>query len=390
MLRAYKHRIYPTNQQKLLLDKHFGAVRFVYNLALETKNYAYMNQRKSLSCIDLINQLPDLKKECEWLKEVDSQALQQSVINLDKAFTAFFKHGAKFPKFKNRKSNQSFRSPHAKNVNLTENKIHFPKFTEGIKIVRERTFNGTVKSATFSKTPTGKYFVSILVDTNCKIPEAKKVTDSNSIGIDLGIKHFVITSDGQKIENPKHLRNSLDRLKVLSRRLRNKRKGSNNKKKSYKKLAVIHERIANQRRDFLHKLSSRIISENQAICIEDLNISGMVKNHKLAQSISDAGWGMFVEMLKYKAEWNGRTILEIPTFEPSTKVCSNCGAINKMLTLKHREWICANCGVEHDRDINAAKAIKQYCLTTHSPDAIGGEPVEMPTLVGSMKQEDVL
>lgn len=390
MLRAYKHRIYPTSAQKVLINKHIGACRFVYNLALEVKNYAYMNQRKSLSCIDLINQLPDLKTECEWLREVDSQSLQQSVINLDKAFTQFFKHGADFPKFKSKtKSNQSFRSPHPKTIKFSHNKIHLPKFTEGIKIVRERLFEGNIKSATVSKTSTDKYFVSILVDTCTKEPKLAKIKAKTTVGIDLGIAHFIVTSDGQKIDNPKYLKNSIARLKVLSRRLRNKKKGSNNKKKAYKKLAVIHERVANKRKDFLHKLSTELVKNHDTLCMEDLNISGMVKNHKLAGAISDAGWGNFVQYCKYKAEWNGKNILQIPTFEPSTKVCGNCGAMNKTLTLTDREWMCANCGAEHDRDINAAKVIKQYCLTKYSPGAIGGVPVELLTLVRAVKQENV-
>ena len=332
MLKAFKYRIYPNVSQKDLLNKHIGSCRFVYNLALEVKNYAYMNHRKSLSCIDLINQLPELKKECEWLKEVDSQALQQSVINLDKAFTAFFKHGAKFPNFKNKHNGNSFRSPHPKGIKLTENKIHIPKFKEGIKIVRERKFDGAIKSATVSRTPTGKYFVSILVDTKKEIPSKPKIEKQTTVGIDLGLTNFIITSDGQKVDNPKFLRNSIDRLKILSKRASRKKKGSANKKKSYYKVALLHEKVANQRKDFLHKLSSKLISENQTLCFEDLNIGGMKKNHKLAQSISDAGWGMFVEMCKYKAEWYGKNILQIPTFEPSTKVCSTCATINKVLT----------------------------------------------------------
>jgi len=390
VLKSYKHRIYPTKEQAILIDKHIGACRFVYNLALETKNYAYITQKKNVSCIDLINQLPSLKMQCEWLKEVDSQSLQQSIINLDKAFTQFFKHGANFPNFKKKSgSTQSFRSPHAKTINIDGNKIFIPKFKSGIKIVREREFVGGIKSATISKTSTGKYFVSILVDNKKELPLKKEVKSTNAIGIDLGVSNFIITSDGNKIDNPKYLRNSLSRLKVLQRRLSRKKKGSTNKKKAYKKIAIMHEKVANKRKDFLHKLSTQLINNHDTLCMEDLNIIGMVKNHKLALSISDAGWGMFVEFCKYKAEWNGKNILQIPTFEPSTKVCSCCGTINKTLTLANREWICANCGTEHDRDTNAAKVIKQYCLTKYSPDAIGGEPVELLTLVGAMKQENI-
>lgn len=391
MLKAYKYRIYPNKQQQELINKHIGACRFVYNLALEVKIYAYMNQRKSLSHVDLINQLPNLKEECEWLKEVDSQALQQSVINLDKAFTQFFKHGAKFPKFKKKTgNNQSFRSPHSKCIKLKNNKIFLPKFKTGVKIVKEREFIGKIKSATISKTSTDKYFVSILVDNKKELPKKKEIIDNTTIGMDLGISNFLITSNGYKVDNPKYLRNSIDRIKILQRRLRNKKKGSVNKKKAYKKIAIIHEKITNQRKDFLHKLSTQLINNHDTLCMENLNISNMIKNHSLALSISDAGWGMFVEFCKYKAEWSGKNILQIPTFEPSTKICNDCGAINKTLTLANREWICANCGIEHDRDINAAKVIKKYCLTKYSPDAIGGEPVELLTLVRTMKQENIL
>ena len=390
MLKAYKYRLYPNKEQATLINKHIGACRFVYNLALEVKNYAYMNQKISLSCIDLVNQLPALKLQCEWLKEVDSQALQQSVINLDKAFTQFFKHGANFPNFKKKiGNNQSFRSPHSKLIKLKDNKIFLPKFKSGIKIVMEREFIGEIKSATISKTSTDKYFVSILVDNKKELPKKKKVIDATTIGIDLGLSHFIITSNGNKIDNPRYLRNSISRLKVLQRRLRNKKKGSANKKKAYKKIAIIHEKVANQRKDFLHKLSTQLINNHDTLCIEDLNISNMVKNHKLALSISDVGWGMFVEFCKYKAEWSGKNILQIPTFEPSTKVCNECGLINKIITLADREWICANCGIEHDRDINAARVIKKYCLNKHLPNAIGNEPVELLTLVKAMKQENI-
>lgn len=390
MLRAYKYRIYPTDTQKVLIDKHIGSCRFVYNLALETKNYAYISQRKSLSCIDLINQLPDLKKECGWLKDVDSQALQQAIIDLDKAFTAFFKHGSKFPNFKSKKKgNQSFRSSHGEKIFLKDTKITLPKFKEGIEIVQERKFNGKIKNATVSRTPTGKYFVSILVDTFMKTPKLKEITENTTIGIDLGIKHYIVTSEGKEYANPKHLKTSIDRLKVLQRRLRNKKKGSNNKKKAYLKIVVLYEKVANKRKDFLHKLSNEITNQYDTICCEDLKIKNMVKNHCLAQAISDASWGNFVEMLKYKAEWKGKNILQIPTFQASTKVCSNCGTINHTLTLADREWICGSCNTLHHRDINAAKVIKQYCLTKLTPVGSREVFVELPTLVGALKQKGV-
>lgn len=388
MLRAYKYRLYPTNEQVELINKTIGSCRFVYNLALETKNRAYASARVKLSVFDLIGQLKDLKQECEWLKEVDSQALQQSVIDLDKAFTSFFKGNNAFPKFKSKhRGNQSFRNPHGSRVEIRDGKLYQPKFIkDGIKITIDRPHKGEIRSTTISKTPTGKYYVSVLCETGQQIPKKKSVRESTAVGIDLGLSHFIITSDGRKFDNPRHLKSNLQRLKVLQRRAARKQKGSNNRKKSNICVATLHEKIANQRKDFLHKLSSKLISENQTICFEDLNVKGMVKNHKLAQSISDAGWSMFVSFCEYKAEWYGKNVLKIPTFEPSTKLCSVCGATNHALTLKDREWTCANCGTHHDRDINAARNIKQYCIT-HSPPGRRGEPVELWTLVRAKKQE---
>jgi putative transposase len=388
MLRAYKYRIMPTPDQSILINKHIGSCRFVYNLALEVKNNAYATHRKNITCFDLMKQLPDLKKECEWLKEVDSQSLQQSIINLDKAFTQFFKGYSRFPKFKNKHSAQSFRNPHGEFVEIKEGKLYQPKFRSGIKIIIDREFTGEIKSTTISRTPTGKYFVSILVDTSNNIPDKKTIVEKTSIGIDLGIKSLIVTSDGVKIDNPKHLKKQLSHLKYLQRQYSKKKSGSNNKTKSRLKLALCHEKIANQRKDFLHKLSSELIKNHDTLCFETLQIDNMMKNHKLAQAIQSAGWGMFVEMCKYKAEWNGKNILQIPTFQPSTKICSNCGATNHTLTLADREWICANCLTLHDRDVNAAINIKNYSLRD-----CGGvrreKPAELPTLVGVMKQENI-
>lgn len=389
MLKAFRHRIYPTEAQTILLNKHIGSCRFVYNLALETKNYAYISQRKNLTCIDLINQLPDLKTQCEWLKEVDSQALQQSVINLDKAFTQFFKHGAKFPNFKNKYTGTSFRSPHGRQVSFDGDRVCLPKFREGIKIVREREFKGDIKSATITRTPTGKFFISILVETGKQAQKLKPVKEKTAIGIDLGLKHFIVDSNDKEYENPKFLRESMDRLKILQRRVSRKKKGSANRKKAQHKVALCHEKIANQRKDFLHKLSTDLVKSHDTICMEDLQVSNMVKNHKLALSISDAGWGMFEQFITYKCLWYGKNKLQIPTFEASTKVCGDCGAINHTLTLADRQWTCANCVAHHHRDGNAARVIKKYCLTKNSPGANGGVPVEQPTLVGALKQEFV-
>ncbi len=389
MLKAYKYRLYPTESQKVLINKHIGACRFVYNLALEVKNYAYINQRKTVTCFDLIKQITDLKKECEWLKEISICALQQSVINLDKAFTKFFKGQNRFPVFKKKNGNkQSYRIPIPRDIKIKEDKIQIPKFKEGIKWVQDRIIKGEIKQATVTHTATDKYYISILVETGEKIPDKKSIEKETSVGIDLGIKTYIATSEGIGYNNPKWLKNSQKRLKVIQKRASRKKKGSANRKKANKKVALLHEKVANQRKDWLHKVSTELIKNHDSVCCEDLNISGMMKNHKLAGVIQDAGWGMFVEMLKYKSEWYGKNLLQIPTFQASTKVCSSCGTIKQGLTLADREWDCEKCGDHHERDVNAARVIKQYCITKYSRQVLPGESVEMSTIVGSMKQKN--
>jgi putative transposase len=354
MLKGFKYQISPTNSQKELIAKHIGSSRFVYNLALETKNSAYLGSKYNFSPFDLIKQLPELKKECEWLKEVNSQSLQQSIQNMDIAFKKFFK-GAGFPKFKAKhKGRQSFAVP--QNVLLENNFLIIPKFKDGIEIVLHRPINGTIKSATVSITPTGKYFASILVDTNEEIPIKATINESTTIGVDLGIKTFLVTSDGLEIENPKHLRKAQSKLKYVQRKY-SKNKG----KRTKKRLALLHEKVVNKRKDFLHKISTKLVRENQTIALEDLNVAGMVKNHCLAQAINDVSWSTFVTMLEYKADWYGKNILQIGRFAPSSKTCS-CGVINKDLKLSDRNWTCKSCGVTHDRDILAANNIKSFTL----------------------------
>ena len=355
MLKGLKYRLYPTNSQKELIAKHIGSSRFVYNLALETKNTAYLGSKHNFSSFDLIKQLPELKKECEWLKEVNSQSLQQSIQNMDIAFKKFFK-GAGFPKFKSKhRGKQSFSVP--QNVIVENEKLIIPKFKEGIDIVLHREIKGTIKSATVSVTPTGKYFVSILVDTNDEIPIKALITESTTIGIDLGIKDFAITSEGEVFENPKKLRKVQSKLKYVQRKY-SKNKG----KRTKQRLALLHEKVVNKRKDFLHKVSIKLIRENQTIALETLSVAGMVKNHNLAQAINDVSWSTFTSMLEYKSNWYGKNILRIGRFAPSSKTCSCCGYINKELTLKDREWICPKCNSVLDRDVNAACNIKSFAL----------------------------
>jgi len=355
MFRAYKYRISPTNSQKELIAKHIGSSRFVYNLALETKNGAYLGSKHNFSPFDLIKQLPELKKECEWLKEVNSQSLQQSIQNMDIAFKRFFK-GAGFPKFKSKhKGSQSFSIP--QNVIVENNLLIIPKFKKkGIKIIIHREIKGTIKSATISRTPTGKYFVSILVDTYQKMPVKVPIKEETTIGVDLGIKTFLVTSNGLEIENPKNLRKAQAKLKYVQRKY-SKNKG----KRTKHRLALLHEKVVNKRKDFLHKTSTKLIRENQTIALENLAVNNMVKNHNLAQAITDVSWSMFVDMLKYKADWYGKNILRIGRWSPSSRTCS-CGVINKDLKLSDRTWTCKSCGVTHDRDILAANNIKSFAL----------------------------
>lgn len=358
MLKSFKYRLYPTDSQKELIAKHIGSCRFVYNLALETKTTAYSGNKVNLSGFNLIKQLTDLKDECPWLREVSGESLQQSVLHLDTAYTLFFKGCANFPKFK--KKNNSYSFVNVQHIYIENNRLRICKFQEGIKIRIDRPIKGKIKQCAVSKTPTGKYYASILCDTGEPIPSKPPIKEENTIGIDLGIKSFLVTSDGEVVDNPKYLKNAQSRLSYIQRQY-SKYKG----KRTRHRLASLHEKVANQRKDFLQKLSTKLIRENQTICLEDLNIKGMVKNHNLAGSISDAGWGMFIEMLEYKAGWYGNNILKIGRFEPSSKTCSCCGNVNQELTLKDRSWTCSECGSILDRDENAALNIKNFALKTY-------------------------
>lgn len=380
MLKAYKYRLYPTNQQAELINKHIGSVRFLYNLALETKQKAWAGNRVNINRYDLSHQLIDLKNECSWLKEVNSQSLQATLMNLDAAYLGFFKGRTGFPKFKKKSNGGSFNIPQS--VLLKDNMLVIPKFRGGIKLVVHHPIKGVIKQATISKTLTGKYFASILCDTGEANKKKAKIKESTAIGIDLGIKDFLVTSEGEVFDNPKFLRKAQSRLKYTQRKY-SIYKG----KQTKHKLAILHEKVANQRKDFLHKVSTKLIRENQSIALENLNVAGMLKNHCLAQAISDVSWSTFVTMLEYKAEWYGVNILKIGRFDPSSKTCSCCGAINKELQLKDREWTCESCGTLHDRDINAACNIKSFALKNYVCGTQTKTRNEPPTLVGVMTSE---
>jgi putative transposase len=377
--KSYKYRLYPNLEQEVLINKHIGSCRWVYNYALEKKIKAYKKDKTRLTRFDLSKDLPLLKKEKEtkWLKETNSQSLQMSLKNMDEAFTRFFRDKKGFPVFKSRHgSSQSFHIPQKIRIDFDNRKISIPKI-KNIKFAINRKINNEIKSASINRTSTGKYFISILVNTNKKETEKYEIKKDTSIGIDLGIKDFAICSNGEKIANPKYLKNELRRLKKLQKKASKKKKNSNNRRKANFRVAILHEKIANKRNDFLHKLSTKLISENQTICLEDLNVKGMMKNHNLAQSIGDCSWSKFNEYLEYKASCNGVNIIRIGRFDPSSKLCSNCGWKNNNLKLKDRKWTCVECGVTHDRDVNASKNILDFAL--HKNNLVGaGRPKVKP------------
>ena len=369
MLKGYKYRIYPTKEQEIQLNKTFGSCRFVYNQLLAKKIELYKEEQKSLSKTDCNNYCNrELKKEYLWLKEVDKFALTNSVYDLDSAYQNFFrriKKGSKelgFPKFKSKRNhNYSYKTNFTNNnikVDFDNNKIQLPKL-KWIKCKLHRKFKGKILFATISKTPSNKYFVSFNVEVEHEIISK----NNNMIGFDLGIKEFLIDTNNNHIDNPRVLKQYEDKLTKLQRQLAHKDKGSNNFKKQCVKIARVHEKITNIRKDFQHKLSNEIIKDNQIIISEDLQISNMVKNHNLAKAIQDVAWGEFTRQLQYKAEWNNRIYHKINPWFASSQLCSECGAKNKEVKcLSIREWVCPDCGAIHQRDENASKNILRQGL----------------------------
>jgi len=379
MLRGFKYRIFPTPAQQEALETHFGACRFVYNHSLSQKIEAYTQSGKQLSCFDMINALPDLKKTHSWLCDANSQSLQMSLRNLDRAFTRFFREQKGFPKFKSKREHcQSYQCAQRVLVNFETGTLNIPKI-KNIRCKFDRRFEGKIKTTTISKTATGKYFVSILVDDGKELPNKPIPDIKKAVGIDVGLRHFLSTCEGEKVENPRFLKKSSKRLSLLQRRLSKKKNGSQNKAKQRIKVAKLYEHVTNQRKDFIHKVTHSLVVENQAttLCIEDLNVEGMLKNHCLAKSISDVSWGEFFRQLKYKCDRYGKNLLDIGRFEPSSKMCSSCGVINRNLTLNVRNWICV-CGTTHDRDTNAAMNIKQMAFNPQNLiRCIGSERPEL-------------
>ena len=377
MKKTYEYRIYPTDEQKSLLSKHFGHCRWMYNYALSRKISHYKQTSDTLSRYDIQAEIPVLKKQesTEWLKDVNSQSLQAVLIHLDTAYNKFFTKSGGFPKFKNRKSKQSFEIPKNLTVDFCTNTIKLPKFKEPIKTVFHRKFDGEIRTCHIKRSNAGRYFVTILVEDGKELPRKPEISKVTAMGIDVGIKSFAVTSEGEEIANPRHFVTCQRRLasvqRSFSRKIKSKKKDdplSKNAEKQKLKLQLLHEHVANQRKDFLHKVTTRLIRENQTICIEDLNVKGMMKNRKLSKHIGDAGWGMFFQFLRYKSDWYGSNIVTIGRFEPSSKTCSSCGYIKHDLTLKDREWACPICGEHHDRDVNAAINIRDFSFVNTGSD----------------------
>ena len=356
MLKAYKFRLYPTEEQKQFFNQCIGNARFVYNHCLSLRKDLWENDKKSISMKELSRHITDLKKyqEYEWLKNSDSIALQQSIRDLDTAFQRFFKKQAKYPRFHNKHKKNSYRTINQNGTVAIENgKLHLPKLKTLVEVRQSRFFNGIIKNATVSKTPSNKYFVSLLVEEK----DVFGTSQANEVGIDLGIKDFAILSNGTKYNmDIKHIKKLEKKLKRLQRKFSRTMPKSKNHEKRRIKVAIQYEKITNFKNDFFQKLSTKLVDENQVIAIESLRIKNMVKNHRLAKSIQDCSWYKFVTMLEYKSKWQSNCqVVKIDTFFPSSQICSQCGYKNpKVKDLSIREWECPKCHTTHDRDINAS------------------------------------
>lgn len=382
---TYKFRLYPTKEQEIKLAKHFGSVRYVYNYFLNNRVQFYLNAReqdlekKSLNYNADAKELTRLKKELTWLQETNSQSLQHALKHLDSGFNRFYKKLSKFPRFKCKKDKQSFRVP--QNVRITNNKLHITKFKEGIEVRLHREIEGEIKNATVSRNRAGQYFVCIGVQRHIE----KYTPNTKQVGVDLGVKTLVTCSDGSAFANIHSYRRLEKRRRVLAKAFSRTTKNSNGRNKARLKLAKLDLKIANIRNDYLHKISHKLVSENQTIVMEDLNVKGMLRNRNLSRNIWDCSLSELVRQIKYKCLWYGREFIRVSRWFPSSKTCGNCSYIHDGLTLNDREWTCPRCTVKHDRDANAASNILRQGLnqqnrtvgTTELADCLGVRPTQV-------------
>ena len=360
--KSYKFRLLPKEDQIPMLEKHFGCSRFVYNYFLKEKQEHYLKDKKTLNYNNCSSILTNLKKneEYSWLNEVNAQCLQASLKNLESAYGNFFRKKSKFPRFKSKKSKNSFHIPQF--IEVIDNELRIPKFikTNKLQFIKHRPIKGKICSATISKNPSGKYYVSILTE---QVNEEDQSNTGKSIGIDLGLKNFIITSDGNKFPNYKFKKQYQSKLTKLQKHFSRKQKDSNRREKLRIKIAKLYEKITNSREDMQHKLSTALLNKYDVICLESLAVKNMMQTHKLAYAIADVSWNSIIQKLEYKAAWKGKKIIKIDHFYPSSKTCHNCGYINQNLSLKDRTWECSKCGTVLDRDVNAAKNILTRGLT---------------------------
>lgn len=389
--RTYKFRMYPNAEQRQVLARYFGSVRFIYNHYLAERKKQYEETGKSDNYTKQAKDLVSLKRTegLEWLKEINSQTLQQTLMHLDTAYKNFFNHTADFPKFKSRKRGGSFTVPQF--CHIEDGYVHIPKFKEGLKVKEHRKVQGAVRSMTIGITPTGKYYVSILTEEQY---EPMQKTNA-SIGLDMGLKSLVATSEGEAYDNNRYTKKYEQKLATAQKHLSRKQKDSNSWERQRMKVAAIHEHLANSRKDWQHKVSTDIVNRYDTICIEDLGVKQMGekkkgdKKNRLSKSISDAGWSSLVAMIVYKAEMNDKTVVKVDRYYPSSKTCSVCGWRNDALALADRSWACPQCGTKHDRDVNAAVNILGEGLrvlgiksSAGTVDYTGGGSVR-PTPVGN-------
>lgn len=393
VLKAYKYQLDPTPSQKRWLSQAFGNVRYVYNWSLAERIKAYEQDKKRLTAYDLCKKLTSLKHEKDkiWLNETPISSLQYAIRNMDSAFTRFFREKKGFPKFRSKYGRQSIQLINNVTIDFDVNKIKIPKI-DSIRVFATRQFKGSMRTITISTNAAGKYFISILIDTNETAPAKTFIKETTTIGVDVGLKHFAVLSNGERIDNPRHYQKSEKRLAVLQRRLSRKQKNSKRREKTKLAIAKQHYKITCQRNDFLHKLTSQLVKSHDSIVIEDLNVEGMLKNHCLAKHISSAAWSEFFRQLQYKCEWNGKNLIRIGRFDPSSRMCT-CGIINHTLKLSDRTWTCRACGTKHDRDLLAANNIKMFGLQQqnligqNSGEVIAVEGVEAFASAKPMKRQ---